>query len=84
MRITLDVPEDSLSITREAPADFARSLRIAAAVKWYEIGRISQSKAAELIGCDRVKLFEHLRDYGVPYIQQGVADLDAELADDRI
>ena len=84
MQIILDIPDNSLSITREPPAEFARSLRIAAAVKWYEIGRISQSKAAELIGCTRAELFDHLRDYGVPYLQQGAADLDAELADDRI
>jgi hypothetical protein len=46
MQITLEVPDNSLSITRETPAEFARSMRIAAAVKWYELGRISQSKAA--------------------------------------
>ena len=84
MQITLEVPDDSLSITRESPDEFARSLRIAAAVKWYELGRISQSKAAELIGCNRVELFNHLHDYGVPFLQTSVADLEAELADSRI
>lgn len=84
MQITLEVPDNSLSITRESPAEFARSLRIAAAVKWYEIGRISQSKAAELIGCNRVELFNHLRDYGVSFLQVSVADLEQELADSRI
>ncbi len=81
MQITLEIPDDSLSITRESPDEFARSLRIAAAVKWYELGRISQSKAAELIGCNRVDLFNHLRDYGVPFLQVSVADLEQELAD---
>lgn len=84
MQITLEIPDNSLSITRESPDEFARSLRIAAAVKWYELGRISQSKAAELIGCNRVELFNHLRDYGVPFIQTSVAELEAELADSRI
>jgi predicted HTH domain antitoxin len=84
MQITLDIPVNSLSITRESPDEFARSLRIAAAVKWYELGRISQSKAAELIGCNRVELFNHLRDYGAPFLQVSVADLDEELADNRI
>lgn len=84
MQITLEIPDDSLSITRESPDEFARALRIAAAVKWYELGRISQSKAVELIGCNRVEFFNHLRDYGVPFLQVSVADLEEELADHRI
>jgi len=84
MQITLEVPDNSLSITRESPEEFARSLRIAAAVKWYELGRITQSKAAELIGCNRVELFDHLRDYGVSFIQISAADLETEIADDRL
>ena len=84
MQIRLEIPDTSLSITRESPDEFARSLRIAAAVKWYELGRISQSKAAELIGCNRVELFNHLRDYCVPFLQVSAADLEEEIADGRI
>lgn len=84
MRILLDVPDSSLSITRESPEEFARSLRIAAAVKWYELGRISQSKAAELIGCDRLELLEHLRSHGVTFIQVDPDELDRELVDARL
>ena len=84
MKITLDLPDDSFSITKERPEEFARSLRIAAAVKWYELGRISQSKAAELIGCNRVQLFEHFRDYAVSFLQLSPEDLDEEMADSRL
>jgi len=84
MKITIEVPDDSLSITKESPDEFARSLRIAAAVKWYELGRISQSKAAELIGCNRVQLFDHLRNHGAPFLQLTPEDLEAELTDSRI
>lgn len=84
MKITLEVPDASLSITRQRPEEFARSLRIAAAVKWYELGRISQSKAAELIGCNRIEFFNHLREYEVPFLQVSANDLEQELADSRI
>jgi predicted HTH domain antitoxin len=84
MKILLDIPDGSLSITKERPDEFARSLRIAAAVKWYELGRISQSKAAELIGCSRIELFSHLREYDVSIIQLTTGDLEQELADSRI
>jgi len=84
MKITLDIPRESLSITRECPEEFAQSLRIAAAVKWYETGRISQSKAAELIGCNRIELFNHLRDYKVSPIQLTPGELEREVTDSRI
>jgi predicted HTH domain antitoxin len=84
MKVTVEIPDNSFSITKERPEEFARSLRIAAAVKWYELGRISQSKAAELIGCNRVELLDHLREYGVPFLQLTPEDLDSELADSRI
>jgi predicted HTH domain antitoxin len=84
MKITMEIPDTSFSITRERPEAFARSLRIAAAVKWYELGRISQSKAAELIGCNRIELFNHLREYGVSFLQVNEDDLERELADSRI
>lgn len=84
MKITLEIPDTSLSIRKERPEQFAHSLRIAAAVKWYELGRISQSKAAELIGCSRLELFNHLREYEVPFLQVTEIDLEQELADSRI
>ena len=84
MKIILDIPETSLSITRERPNDFARSLRIAAAMKWYELGRISQSKAAELIGCTRIELFHHFQEYGVSPLQIDVSELENEMFDNRI
>jgi len=81
MIIPIEIPDASLSITKERPDEFVRSLRIAAAVKWYELGRISQSKAAELIGCSRAELFNHFRDYGVSFIQMSPEDLENELID---
>ncbi len=48
VQVVLELPEEVFSILRSSPDVFARELRLAAAVKWYEIGIISQSKAAEL------------------------------------
>ena len=41
-------------------ADFAREIPLAAAVKWFEMGKVSQSKAAELSGLSRQEFLDEL------------------------
>jgi predicted HTH domain antitoxin len=69
-----------LSILRTSPEDFAREFRLAAAVKWYEVGRISQSKAAELAGLSRREFLDALAGYGVSPFQVSPAELAEEFA----
>ena len=73
--VTLELPEDLLPAMREDPASFARELRIAAAVKWYEVGRVSQGKAAEVVGLSRADFFDALARYGVSPFQETPEDL---------
>lgn len=51
--VSLDLPEDVFSALRRSPDEFARELRLAAAIHWYERGEISQEKAACIGGLDR-------------------------------
>ena len=51
--VTLDFPEDVFAALRRSPEEFARELRLAAAIHWYLTGRISQEKAAQIAGLDR-------------------------------
>ncbi|MGK7954622.1 MAG: UPF0175 family protein [Crocosphaera sp.] len=37
----------------KAPEEFVQEMLIAAVVKWYELGEISQQKAAEIAGLTR-------------------------------
>ena len=48
--VTFELPEDVLSSMRKGPGHFTQELRLAAAVKWYEMGEVSQSRAAESCG----------------------------------
>lgn len=52
-RVTLELPEEVFSALRRSPEEFARDLRLAAAIHWYERGEISQEKAARIAGLDR-------------------------------
>jgi hypothetical protein len=38
-RVTLELPEEVFSALRRSPEEFARDLRLAAAVHWYELER---------------------------------------------
>ena len=46
VHIAFDLHEGALASVRQDPETFTRELRIAAAVKWYEMRRVSQGRAA--------------------------------------
>jgi predicted HTH domain antitoxin len=53
-------------------------MRLAAAVKWYEMGIISQSKAAQLAGISRQEFLYSLSGFGVSPFQVIPDELSAE------
>jgi predicted HTH domain antitoxin len=79
MLLTLEMPENAFSSLRQAPDAFAAELKLAACVKWYELGRLSQAKAAEMAGLSRAAFIDALRDYRVPAIQVVPGSLAIEL-----
>ncbi len=76
MKIELDVPDSALSALRQAPEAFSADLRIMAAVKWYELGRLSQERAAELAGQSRQEFLTTLSRLNVSPFQGVENDLE--------
>jgi predicted HTH domain antitoxin len=56
-------------------------MRLAAAVKWYEMGIVSQSKAAEIAGISRAEFITALGRYSVSLFQYTADELHAESMD---
>ena len=81
IQFTIDLPEDVFSLLRTSPTEFVGELRLAAAVKWYELGMISQSKASELAGVSRQKFLVALNRFKVSPFQVTPEELAREAAD---
>lgn len=79
IQITIDLPEEVFSALRSTPEDFVRQMRLASAVKWYELGMISQGKAAELAGLSREAFIDSLAKFNVSPIQVTADELAEEM-----
>ena len=83
IHLSIELPRDAFSALRQEPVVFVQEMRLAAAVKWYEVGRISQAKAAEIAGISRAEFLAALARYGVtPFQYQSADELINEVADD--
>jgi predicted HTH domain antitoxin len=77
-QITVDVPERVLLAEKVDEATFARELVVLAAVKLFELGRLSSSRAAELAGMSRVEFLSALGRYRVFPLQAELIDLERQ------
>jgi predicted HTH domain antitoxin len=64
-QITIEISEKTLLALKLPAGEIADTLRMAAAVKLYELGRLSSGAAALLAGVPRVVFLAKLADYGV-------------------
>src|SRR6266852_1024269 len=78
VQMTIDIPEEALGALRKAPQDFAKELRLAAAVKWYELRLLSQERAARVAGVSRAEFLDVLGRFGVSPFQYGPDEIVEE------
>ncbi|MGC8947442.1 MAG: UPF0175 family protein [Anaerolineae bacterium] len=79
VRIAVELPASVLSALREDPDRFVAEMRLAAAVKWYEMGLLSQSKAAEVAGISRSEFLIALARFRVSPFQYSAEEIVAEV-----
>lgn len=71
--------EASIAMTRP---ELEAQIRLMAALKLFELGKLSSGKAADLAGISRVEFFEMCGYYHVPIMNYSADELGTELAPD--
>jgi predicted HTH domain antitoxin len=78
-QILLDISEDSLLALRVSAEEAGEQLLMAAAIKLFELGRLSSGAAAELVGVPKPLFLNRLADYGVVTFHQTKDELRRDL-----
>ena len=80
VQVSIELPRGVLSALRQDPSGFVQEMRLAAAVKWYEIQLVSQAKAAEIAGLSRAEFLAALARFGVSPFQYDANDIIQEIS----
>jgi predicted HTH domain antitoxin len=77
--ITIEIPDQVELPFSCSEEEFARELRLAAAIFWYDRGLISQGKGAEIAGMSRAAFIDALGRANVDALQTTAEELRDEL-----
>jgi predicted HTH domain antitoxin len=77
--VSIQVPDSAVAVFANPDDDLGKSILAAAVVKWYELGKVSQAKAAEILGLSRANFLDLLAAYRVSAWQYTKEEMDEEL-----
>ena len=79
IELKLNVPEEALLALKVPPEALAGELKLAAAIKLYELGKLSSGAAAALAGIPKSLFLMRLADYGVSTFSLSEEELEKDL-----
>jgi len=82
-KVMMEFNESVLPALHKSPQEFANEIRLLAAAKWYELGIVSQEKAAEIAGLNRLHFLLAISRMGVSPFQYTAEEVLKEVQVDR-
>jgi predicted HTH domain antitoxin len=76
--ITIEVPDESLLALKGSQQEAEDEVKMAAATKLFELGKLSSGAAARLAGVPRALFLSRLADYGVDTFRLTEEELSEE------
>jgi predicted HTH domain antitoxin len=80
--LVLSYPDDLVEAIKLTPDELAAMVPLMAALKMFELGKISSGKAAELAGLSRVDFYDACARYRVSAFNYADSEVEAELLHD--
>lgn len=80
MELIVQVPQNLPDAMQRTPEEFARDAKMAMAVKFYEMKRLSSGMAAQLAGVSRIEFLFELHRYGVAVIDLTADEIESDAA----
>lgn len=77
--LTLTIPDDAIAALAQSPEEAGAELRMLAAVKLFELKKLSTGAAARLAGVSRIEFLSRIRAFGVATFQQSEEELLDEI-----
>ena len=68
--LEIEIDDDVFLGINKDPQELADEMRLITAVKWYELGKISQGRAAQLAGLSRAEFIMSMSRFGVSPFQE--------------
>jgi len=75
----MEFNESVLPALQKSPQEFASEIRLVATAKWYELRLVSQEKAAEIAGMNRLNFLLAISRLGVSPFQYTAEDVLKEV-----
>lgn len=79
LTIPIELPEEPLISLKQTPAAFVNEMKLLAAIKLFELGRLSSGRAAQLAGMSRVAFLMTLGRYQVSPFALTAAELEQDI-----
>jgi predicted HTH domain antitoxin len=81
-QVILEYPDNLELAVQATPEEMQAQIRLMAALKMFELGKLSSGKAAELAGLSRAEFLEMCGRYRVPVFNYAPGEIEDELRSD--